>query len=335
MKSCEIETGKMRTSNIQKPTSNIQVKKPLLTWMLVVGCWMLDVRFSFFLLFILLQGCCPPPPPAHVDYIGPTDPMDVVIADINRNASRIPTLWTYVDFTASFVDPKKQTTQTIKGDGVLMYARPKSLLINGDKDIAGQMFQIGSNDDEFWLRIRTNDGFTFYQGHYNQLGKPGSKPIPIRPDRILEVLGIGMYRNNFLQMPVPVMRFDNAADAYIFDINEPVEDRWETREEIWYDRRTKMPTKVFLYEANGRVALKAILSQPTGVQIPDMPPPQWPQIARHYELTLPDTGSSITLDLLNDPEIRHPGKQDLYFPNPNSFVRPDPDDGDKVISVDP
>jgi hypothetical protein len=143
-----------------------------------------------------------------------------------------------------------------------------------------------------------------------------------------------MYRSNFLQLPVPVMRFDNDADAYVFDINQPEGDRWETREEIWYDRVSKNPVKVILYGHDGRAVLRAELSQYTGVQIPGVPRERWPKIARHYDLTVPDNGTKISLDFLNDPEIQHAGPRKVLLPNPNSFVRPDPEDGDKLIPVD-
>jgi hypothetical protein len=341
----------MRTSNIERPTSNIEVaKRRFVTSMLSaarsmfgVRCSMFNVRFSIFtlrcssLLFsFLAAGCCPPSPPPKPIYTGPTDSMDTVVADINRASGKISSLWTQLNYTATFIDPEKKTSQTVAGDGVLMYARPISLLLNGDKDVAGQVFQIGSNNSEFWVRIRSSAStFNYWWGHYANLNKPGARPIPIRPDLVVQVLGIGLFRTNFLVQPVPVMRFDNAADAYIFDLNIIATDRWETREEIWYDRVSKLPMKVILFANDGRVALRADLTQPTPVESPGVPQDQWPKIARHYDLTFPGDGTHITFDLLNIPQIQHPGRHNLMLPSANSFQRPDPDDGDKLFPIDP
>jgi hypothetical protein len=330
--------GKMRTSNIEHRTSNIEVKtkdRLAFTSMFNVRCSMFDVRLHFLLLCVFLTGCCHPAPPEHHDYIGKTDPMDIVIQGINDNSNRIPTLWTQLDFTASIIDPQKHTTTAISGDGILMYSRPNSLLVTCDKDVAGQVFQLGSNNDQFWVKIRSSgDAFNYWWGHYANLGKPGCKEIPIRPDLVLEVLGVGMYRSNFLQLPVPVMRFDNSADAYVFDINQPVGDRWETQEEIWYDRQTKLPIKVLLYEVDGRVALKADLSQQTPVVTDGVPRDQSPQIARHYDLFFPDTGTKMSFDFQNDPELQHKGRRNLLLPNVESFHRPEKGDGDTEIQID-
>jgi hypothetical protein len=262
--------------------------------------------------------------------------MDTVVGEINRNSGRMPTLWTQLDYTAKFIDPEKKTEQTVAGDGVLMYARPISLLLNGDKDVAGQVFQLGSNDSEFWVRIRSSaNSFNYWWGHYANLNKPGARPVPIRPDLVVEVLGIELYRTNFLIQPVPVMRFDNQGDAYVFDMNVIATDRWETREEIWYDRATKLPMRVILFGGDGRAVLKAELSQQTAVAVAGVAQDQWPKIARHYELSFLDTGTEITFDLLNTPEVLHAGRRGMMLPNANSFQRPDAEEGDRVVPIDP
>ena len=62
-------------------------------------------------------------------YRGPTEPMDAVIQQINQNNFRIPTLWTQLNFNATFVNPQKKTTDSASGDGSLLYRRPASLLL--------------------------------------------------------------------------------------------------------------------------------------------------------------------------------------------------------------
>jgi hypothetical protein len=328
----------MRTSNVERRTSNVEAKEggfSFFTSTFDVRRSTFDVRLYFLLLLTTFTGCCPHPKPITKSlYLGPTDPMDIVIQDINRNSERIPTLWTQLNFTATLVDPDKHTSQTVNGDGALMYARPMSLLLSGDKDVAGQVFQLGSNDKEFWVKLRKDaNAYDYYWGHYANLGKPGCQPIPIRPDLVLEVLGVGVFRTNFLVQPTPVMRFDSAADSYVFDMNVIVTDHWEPREEIWYDRVTKFPTRVILFGLDGRAVLTAGLSQQTPVETAGLPREQWPKIARHFDLFFPENGTKISFDLLNDPEIQHQGRHHPV-PDENSFQRPDPDDNDNVIQID-
>jgi hypothetical protein len=298
--------------------------------MLGVGRW--TFAFSSFL-FLTIAGCCPHPPPVKPPYVGQTDPMETVIAAINHNSGRIPTLWTQLNFSATLVDPQKHT-DSVSGDGALLYTWPRSLLLSGNKDIAGEVFQLGSNDTAFWVKLRSGgDSYNFWWGHYANLGKPGCKPIPIRPDMVLHVLGIGVYPPNFLEQPVPVMRFDNENDVYIFDHNIQTGDRWETQEEIWYDRATKLPTQVFLYGRDGRIALHANLSNPTAIPLSDTPKEQWPLIARHYDLSFPDTGSKISFDF-DEPALSHTVHH-ITVPNAGSFELNVPDQPNiKVIQID-
>ncbi len=292
---------------------------------------------------MILGGCCGPKPVATTQpYTGPTDPMRTVISAINDNNEKIPSLWTELNYSATLVDPEKKTTDTVGGSGGLMYARDRNLLLHGDKDIAGRVFEMGSNDLEFWLRIRADaNSFNYWWGHYANLGKPGCRPIPIRPDLVVEVLGVGTYSPDFLRQPVPVMRFDNERDAYVFDLNERTGgvggggDRWVTVEEVWYARATKLPIRVMLYDDNGRAEVIADLSNHKPVESAGVPREQWPKVAGHYELFFPDNQSRISFDFPDDPEVQHVNpRTHIPLPNANSFERVEPDANDKVIQID-
>ena len=280
-----------------------------------------------------LTGCCTCPPPSVPPsaYHGPTESVDAVVRRINGLAGRVPSLWTQLDYTASFVDPRHQRTDA-SGDGTLLYRRPASLLLTGDKDIAGQVFQLGCDGDQFWVKVRTAaDSADYYWGHLSNLGKPGCQPVPVRPDGVAQVLGVGLLQTNLLEQPTPVMRFDDQQDAYVFDFNGRRPDRWVTEKEVWYDRLTAYPKRVLLYDDAGRVVLRAELSrhEPFGA-----PGDGRPVVARHYDLTFPDTGSTMSLDL-NDPELTHRFRK-LVFPNAASFDRDNypPDEHDRVVQVD-
>ena len=163
-------------------------------------------RQSGFLLLLLLAAGCQPPTPESQPYDGPTDPMWKVVADINYNNAKVPSVYAPLEYKATLVDKQHDNrTSTISGDGSLLFRRPQSLLLRGTKDLAGEVFAIGSNDTEFWMKVG-GDVDTTWWGHYANLGKPGCKPIPIEPDLLVEVLGVSIFNSDFLQQPVPVKR---------------------------------------------------------------------------------------------------------------------------------
>jgi len=285
-------------------------------------------RQSGFLLLMLLAAGCQPPTPESQPNDGPTDPMWKVISDINYNSAKVPSIYAPLEYKASLVDKQHDNrVSTISGDGSLLFRRPRSLLLRGNKDLAGEVFAIGSNDTEFWMKIG-GDVDTTWWGHYVNLGKPGCKPIPIEPDLLVEVLGVSIFNSDFLQQPVPVMRFSNFADAYIFVWNRLEGDHWVAVKEIWYDRTTKLPEMVLLFDPDGRTILRAKLSKPVPLEVPDMPKERWPMVASQYELTFPDDGSAITFWFTDDYAVSHKG-----IPRPTSFNRPEPDTK-QVIQID-
>ena len=253
---------------------------------------------------LLAAGCAPRRAARAGDtqpFTGPTEPMAAVVAAINANNAALPTIWARHYFEANVVDERKKS-HFVNGDGVLLYKAPRGMRLVGTKAAAGTVFEIGSTDDRYWLTL-VPERNTMWWGWYRNLGKPcvDTRNIPIRPDLVLEVLGVATIDTNFNQPPVPTMRFNNYAfggtGAYMFVWNVPGADRWVAQREIWYDRATKLPRAVLLFDEDGRIVLEAKLSGHAPVEVPDTPQDRWPRVARKYELMFPDTGSTITLEL--------------------------------------
>src|SRR5258708_10469421 len=103
------------------------------------------------LILVAIVGCCSCPP-AKPPYPGPTDSMARVVADINANNQKIPTLWSSLYYKANIVDEKKHG-HFVNGEGVLLYRQPNDFRLIGHKEFAGAIFDIGSNRDSYWLRV--------------------------------------------------------------------------------------------------------------------------------------------------------------------------------------
>lgn len=258
-------------------------------------------------------------------YDGPTEPLHVVVEKINQNNSKIASLWARGDFDADVVDEKGKKF-TIVGDSVLQYRPNRDLLMTGTKAAIGRVITVGSNNDRYWLIVRDNDeGGTMWWGQYAAVGGPDIKAMPVRPDLLLQVLGVNSIEPNLLQEPAPVLRFNNDADAYMLVWSVKADDRWVAVKEVWYDRQTFLPRLVVLFDANGRIVLRAYLSQhqPVGAET------DAPKIATRYELFFPETKTKLNLNLSDVKASQKGFPKDATFQFPNDDQLPS-----KVINID-
>ena len=288
----------------------------------------------------LLAGCCPSTHPqveqTHL-WLGPTDSMAKVVADINANNSKIPTLWAHHYYEADVVDEKKRSHH-VAGDGVLLYQAPISMRLRATATAIGTVFEIGSNPQSFWFELGPDTGSTLWWGNYADLSQidPDSAGIPIRPDMVRDVLGIATINTNFSELPAPTMRYVAEGDAYVFIWIAKRVDRWVALREVWYDRATKRAKLVLLYDSNGRIVLRAVFDpkQYRQVQVPDLPRDQWPWMPFDYKLSFPETGSLLRITL-DQAQLTNNVGNGVTVPNPKSFRMPNPENAgvDKVVRI--
>lgn len=282
-----------------------------------------------------LSGCAATARPAgHTPYYGPTLPLDQIVARINQNNQKITSLWTRITYLeAWFVDRQDKREEYLNGNGNLLYSAPNSIRVTAMKELVADLIDMGSDGTQFWFWERHEN--EFWWGEYSDLDKPGARQIPIRPDLVLEVLGIRPIDPVLTDEPVPVLRFNNDADSYMIVWQKRSGDHWAAVKEIWYDRTTLRPTTVLLFDADGRVVLRAWLSNFAPVRVADQSREQWPVMATHFRLFFPESGSKMNFDL-GDLALRG-GTKDA-FPKPASFKMPDPQtlesSGNKVHRID-
>jgi hypothetical protein len=274
------------------------------------------------------------PQPSSPRYYGPTLSLDQVVSAIDQNNRKIPTLWTRIVYLeAWFVDRKDKSQKYVNGSGNLLYSAPASIRVSVMKDVVADLLDMGSDGTRFWLWEKHDE--VFWWGDYANLEKPGAREIPIRPDLVLEVLGIRPIDPVLTNEPVPVLRFNNDADSYMIVWQKHVADRWAAQKEIWYDRATLRPKTVLLFDPDGRVVLRAWLTDFRPVQIAGVPSEQWPVMATHFKLFFPDTGSRMNFEL---GDLALTGGSHNAFPKPLSFQMPDLDmirsRGIKVNQID-
>jgi hypothetical protein len=272
-------------------------------------------RAVVLIAFALLLSACQPKGP--FPYTGPTSTLDDVLVRINSRNAQIPTLWARQDFDGELIDDKGDS-HSISAHGVILYRAPYDLRIIGDSEF-GPIFEIGTTQEDYWLKVIPQLD-TLWWGKMKNIGKPCANSVPVRPDLIRDVLAIETINANLLQEPNPVMRFNNDADAYMIDFLIRGSDRMLVQKEIWYDRQTLLPGLVLLFDANGRVVLRAHLLNYQPLPIDGLPPDRWPEIATQYNLRFPDTGSTMQFTLsqqaISKNGVPRPGS--IHLPNLNS-----------------
>ena len=274
---------------------------------------------------LLLTGC--PPAPTHEGYFGETKPMSEVVANINANNQKITTLWSQFSYELWVHDQdEKKTEHYVHDTGVLLYAKPNEFLMRGNS-IKGLLFEVGSSageDAQFWVTV-TEGMRSQMWGHYKNLGKPcmKMKNVPIRPDLLIEVLGVSDFDTNFLKPPVPVMKFINDAGGfYSFTWSVRAADRWVAVKEVWYNR-DYLPIKVLLFDENGRILIRADLTEHRELEGGD-----GRKIATQYKLFFPDTKDALNFRYLNA-KVSQKG-----IPRPGTIRRRDPGDDIRQVQID-
>jgi hypothetical protein len=260
---------------------------------------------------LVAAGCRPTVSSEPAGYFGPTQTMQEVVEAVNANNRQLPTLWTRGYFEAEIVDNNGRK-QFVNGEATILRRKPDEFRLVGKKDVAGQIFELGATASEYWMIVRP-EADTMWWGTFDALDRADVDLIPIRPDLLMEVLAIGEIDSNFLRDPMPVMRFNNDADAYMFVWHTAGSDRLIAQREIWFDRQTKQPRLVLLFDANGRIVLRAYLMNHKPIDGTSA------TIATEYKLLFPDRQTRLSLQL-NDVKLTNndvPREGSIRFPGPD------------------
>ena len=116
-------------------------------------------------------------------------------------------------------------------------------------------------------------------------------------------------------------------DVLIWNARVPTQ--FYAQKEIWYDRKSYLPVKVILYDFDGRVLVRANLTNHRPVEVADQPQEKWPRIATSYSLMFPQSKSTMLLKLSDMALLSKSG-----HPRAGTIVFKDDPEVSKVIQVD-
>jgi hypothetical protein len=281
-------------------------------------------RFLLLLIVPLVALACDKSKPTKPAYFGPTLPLSQLVTEINQRNARIDSIWADGSFDANLIDPQTRDVTSGSGDAILLYMPEKNLRLVG-RVLGNRIFEIGSNDDRYWM-IAYDKADTMWWGNHRLIDARGAGILPVRPDLLAEVLGVGAIDSDLRKEPVPVLRFNNDQRVYMLTWQVQLSDKWVVQKEVWYDVETMLPKLVLLFDGNGRIVLRAYLSghRPVDGYEPTL------QIASEYDMFFPESGSTFKVKLA---DIRRKGSHNV--PTARSFNFPGDRAGvSKVIQVD-
>jgi hypothetical protein len=296
-----------------RPPYMLRVLRAFAVYLLGLSQWRRRIGWALGLTAVLAltAGCCPQERPA---YWGPTLPLREVVETINANNARIPSVWSYVkSFNIEWADDRGDSHSIGGNDGNLVFLRPRDLYL--ECNLPGvEAFEIGTTQQCYWLMVPKAD--KMWKGTYANIDRVDLRQLPIAPEMLLDVLGISTVDDNLLQWPLPVMRFDNYRDAYVMLWSFPLVDHWVAQKEVWYDRKSLLPQEIRLYDAEGRMVVRALLSEMQALldnQDDNAAATDAPRMATNYDLLFPVTKTHLHLSL------DHPSLRNGKVPNAKTF----------------
>jgi hypothetical protein len=256
-------------------------------------------------------------------YTGPLLSTGELLRGINKRAAGTTSVWARHSFSLTARD-KKGRVMDVSGDGVLMYQRSArspvgaKLRLVGNKDLAGNIFEMGSDDTRYWFSV-TPEVSTMWWGELANRDLPCTEGLPVRPDEVLSVLGLALMEVDPTREPAPVVTYREQPSAYevLWSVATPAGRRPIRR--VMYDRQTLRPIAVTLFEADGRVAVTATLSNypvrrvENGVEknagLVDL--------AGSITIQFPSRGATLQLQLRDVVSSRNgiPNERSIVFPN--------------------
>ncbi|HRK31000.1 MAG TPA: hypothetical protein PLD59_07960, partial [Tepidisphaeraceae bacterium] len=138
-------------------TADLCLPSPSALRTAVIAARLLRLGFCWPCLCVIacthLLGCKGSPSASQPEgYFGVTETLIDVVGAINNNNGQLPTLWAKGDFEATFSD--RGRSQFVNGSATILVRKPSEFRLVGKKDIAGQIFELGTTRDEYWMIVR-------------------------------------------------------------------------------------------------------------------------------------------------------------------------------------
>lgn len=253
-----------------------------------------DVGWVLVVLGPLLTGCPRPQPPQYAFV-----PMHEAIRQVNANNARLGhppggIKASPVDATGQLRESRESSPRSFSLAGTLVFRKPKDLVLQLREGLGGSpVMQAGSNQHEYWLWVKpeintlwwglhTRDEAPVQEREEDAATQPaasgpspdtrpasGNTPspatprdeMPIRPDHLIEVLGLSELPTDTTGPDGPVYRPEETRNVLIF-LAYDADGQAYIQKEYYLDRAPPYLVREILFrEADGRIQMRAALTE--------------------------------------------------------------------------
>lgn len=225
--------------------------------------------------------------------------VDDLIERHNARAAKIEQLWSRVVLEAKWTDEKGHH-HFEQGDGPMIVRKPHDLALSIGK-LGETFYWLGCDADQFWLfemHPPDDQPTTAYYGRFADFTQQAAAklPIPLRPDRLIDLLGITALPADVTTVIPPVV--DATGATFIMPLGDSPDDPQRGgRIYIRLDGRTALPEHVTITAPDGRMLLSAKLGKYQPMHIDNAPPGAFPDLPTFITVTSDEQNAQLTLHI--------------------------------------
>jgi len=227
------------------------------------------------LLLVYVPGC-PPPPRRVLDPI----PIDQAIGIVNNNMSRIATCLRAEGSAAGHFTVADGGRHRFDLRAVFFVTAPRHLYLTLKSGLGTEEVLLGSNQEKYWLHVKRDDD-TYRFGTHAGLEGDMESPMPLRPDMVIEALGLNGLPEQTVGAGGPVQRIVEEHQQLIF-LAYTSKGQGIICKEYWLDRyEPRLLRRILFRDGMGRVVMDSQLDnyrQPgnEGPLLPHRVRVEWP-----------------------------------------------------------
>ena len=216
------------------------------------------------LVMVLACGCAQPKRPLPLP--APLD-RDEALRRYNENVEAIPAFKARIrHWELQLVN--EQTVESHSGSGARVFYRPPVsddafppfyLWADSTPIVGDAALVIGSNAQEYWLYSEpAKRGIWGQHGHEDRSCTPKE---PFNPRLLVEMMGLRPIPDDPESAPYPLYKV--LAEEYVIEYAETSDNGLRVRREIFFDRQTDLPVRIYVYDDRGLRLLECRLDPKT------------------------------------------------------------------------
>lgn len=237
-------------------------------------------------LAMLAAGCPPLPPPP------PLGPLQVneAIEIVNRNAGRVSAGLRATGAVRGSVLVTEGRRHHFDLHGTLLVIPPRRLRFDVQNAFGRTEFLLGSNEQYFWSFVSRDDD-TLRFGRYDTADEERAFDVPVRPDWLMEALGLNALPADTTGPGGPVQIIEDERQELLF-IEYDGQGQGMVRKEYWLSRRDpRLVERVVFRDEIGCELMRSQLSDYKPLN------GSGPLLAHHVRVDWPTRGSWLELQV--------------------------------------